>query len=482
LIEEGKTIPSQIARATFGGGPLFFAVQAFTALILFLAANTSYADFPRLSSILARDRYLPSVLKHRGDKLAFSNGIVILTVAASALLVLYGADVHKIIPLYVVGVFTSFTLSQSGMVVRWFRLKTPGWRRSAAVNGFGAVTTFLVLVIVASTKFRLGAWQVVILIPAVAWLLHQIRVHYTHVGEELRLEQRVGRVEANKAVVLVSEFPGATVKAFAFARVFAPRELHVVAFRVSEKKLRELRRHWKALGIKTPIEATGHRIADLLEYVQGLDPSETEPVMVVLSDPQDPNPLRQLRRSSLLLRIKRALLFQPGVVSSSVPYRPDVEPPPDRLRAPARLSIVVVVSAVHRATLRALEYARSLNPAELKALSIATDPEERERLLREWEEGKIDAPLEVVDSPYRSIIQPLLREVRSLGPSASDAVGVVIPEFVVGRWWQQFLHNQTALLIKAALFFEPNVIVIDVPYPLQGKRGRRTAPAPGRAD
>ncbi|MGH2770981.1 MAG: APC family permease [Actinomycetota bacterium] len=473
-IEEGRTVTSQVAGAVFGAAsPLFYAVQFFTAFILFLAANTSYADFPRLASILARDRYLPSVFKHRGDKLAFSNGIVILALAAGAVLSHYEAEVHNIIPLYVIGVFTSFTLSQSGMVIRWFRRRARGWRRSALINGVGAATTFVVLIIVSVTKFTLGAWQVIILIPTVALLLRRVRRHYDSVAEDLSVG-RATRVAANKVVVLVSPYRGATLKAVSFARAIAPRELHVVAFRVPERRLKEIRRRWRELGVLIPIEATGHRLDDVLDFVRDLDPSESEPVMVVTADVQDPSRLRQLRRTRLLLRIKRRLLYEPGVVTASVPFRPDREHESDRLRAPGRLSIIVLVSAMHAATIRALELARSLNPSELKALTIATDSGEAEELVRQWESRGIDVPLEVVDSPYRSLMQPLLREVRELGPNPSDAVGVVIPEFVVTRWWQQLLHNQSAFMIKMALLFEPNVVVIDVPSLIRGrKKGQR---------
>ncbi len=475
-IEDGRTVTSQVAQAVFGAASLlFYVVQFFTAFILFLAANTSYADFPRLASILARDRYLPSVFKHRGDKLAFSNGIVILALAAGAVLFHYEAEVHNIIPLYVIGVFTSFTLSQSGMVIRWFRRRSRGWRRCSLVNGVGAATTFVVLIIVSVTKFALGAWQVIVLIPAVAFALRRVKRHYDSVAEDLSVGRAI-KVWANKVVVLVSPYRGATLKAVSFARAIAPRELHVVAFRVPERRLKEIRRRWRELGVRIPIEATGHRLDDILDFVRDLDPSESEPVMVVTADVQDPSRLRQIRRTRLLLRIKRRLLYEPGVVTASVPFRPDLEHESDRLRAPGRLSIVVLVSAVHAATIRALEFARSLNPSELKALTVATDSAEAEELVRQWESQGIDVPLEVVDSPYRSLMQPLLREVRELGPNPSDAVGVVIPEFVVSRWWQQILHNQSAFMIKVALLFEPNVVVIDVPSLIRPRK-RRQRPA-----
>lgn len=462
---QGKTVPSQIAAAVFGTGSLlFYAVQFFTALILFLAANTSYTGFPALSSVLARDRLLPRVFQNRGDKLAYSNGILILAVSAAAVLVIYRADELKIIPLYVIGVFTNFTMAQAGLVKRWFRLRTENWRRYAAVNGFGAVTTGIVLLIVSSTKFLEGAWQVILMIPALAWVLYRVNGHYRRVGEELRFETAHVGIETNRAVVLVSGNFGATVKAFAFARAFDPDELHVVAFRVRERELREVRRKWASIGIRQPIEATGHEIEDLVEFVRGLNPRESEPVTVVLPDPQYPAIIDQILKGRLLLRIKGALLYEPGVVVISVPFRPDAEPEPKQLRAPTRLSIIVVVSAVHRATLTALEYARSLHPAELKALTVVTDPAATSELIRDWTSWGVDIPLEMVDSPYRSIVDPLLKEVRALGPNPQDVVGVVVPEFVVAKWWQNLLHGQTALLIKTALLFEPNVFVIDVPF------------------
>jgi len=476
-IDRGETVPSQIAGAVFGASTLaFYLVQFFTALILFLAANTSYADFPRLSSILARERYLPRVLQNRGDKLAFSNGILVLAVAAGAVLVNYRADVHDIIPLYVIGVFTSFTLSQSGMVVRWRRLKSPGWRRSAAVNGLGATTSFVVLIIVSITKFSLGAWQVILLIPAIAWLLYRVRLHYTQVSEELRQGPSVERIEANKFVVLLSPLLGANLKALSFARAVDPSELHVLSFRVPERRLREIRKRWEKLGIKIPIEATGYRLGDLVEFIRGLDPSPTRPVTVVVPDPQYRNPIVQIFRGRLLLRIKRVFLAESDVIVISVPFRPDKEPEPQRLRSPTRLAIIVLVAGVHKATVRALEYARSLKPSELKAVTIAVDALESSKLLREWTAAKLDVPLELVDSPYRSVIQPLLKEVRSLGPSPNDAVAVLLPEFVVARWWQHLLHGQTAFLIKTALLFQPNVVVIDVPHPI-GARQRAKVPA-----
>src|SRR5205814_5154247 len=156
---------SQLGRAIFGNGIVYYLIQAGTMLILVLAANTAYADFPRLLSIVARDRYLPRQFMNQGDRLAFSNGIVILSGLGALLLVIFGGDTHALIPLYMIGVFVSFTLSQAGMVVHWRRLREPGWRTSAAINGFGALVTGIVLLVVATTKSAEGAWIIILMIP-----------------------------------------------------------------------------------------------------------------------------------------------------------------------------------------------------------------------------------------------------------------------------------------------------------------------------
>ncbi|MCA1840474.1 MAG: APC family permease [Actinomycetota bacterium] len=476
----GKTVTAQIAAKAFGASSvMFYVVQSFTALILFIAANTSYADFPRLASILAKDRFLPRVLQNRGDKLAFSNGIVILAAAAALVLVKYRAEVNRIIPLYVIGVFTSFTLSQSGMVVHWFRKARAAtmraaappraWKRSALVSGIGAVTTGIVGIVVSIAKFPLGAWQVIVLIPIVAYGLYRINKHYGHVSSELQMGTVHERIDSDQVVLLVSRFRGAT-KALAFSRALAPTKLHVVAFRATQARVTDLQNRWDTMGVRSNIDRVGPRLADLIRYINELNPTVASPVTVVLPDPQYKSVFQQVLNGRSLLRLKRAFLNQNGVVLISVPFRPDVEPEPKRLEAPHRLSMIVFVSSVNRASFRALEYARSLRPSDLKALTIQTDPGEAARLTEEWAKYKIDVPLEVVDSPYRSLIDPLRRQVRELHPNPEDAVGVVVPEFVVNHWWQAMLHNQTALMIKTALLFEPNVVVINVPYRIDDRR------------
>jgi amino acid transporter len=327
---EQETVVSQIARGVFGGrGIPYYVVQAATMLILVLAANTAYADFPRLASILARDKYVPRQLMNQGDRLAFSNGIVGLSVFASILLVAYRGDTHALIPLYMIGVFVSFTLSQAGMVIHWRRLRGPGWKTNAVINGIGATVTGVVLIVVAVTKAREGAWIILLLIPIHVWLFRVTRRHYEEVSAQLSLE-----------------------------------------------------------GWKNPVT---------------------------------------LRRNVVL----------------------------------------VPMSGVHRAVVQAVEYARTLS-ADVRALYVSTDAASTDRLRRDWARWGGGTPLVVLESPYRSLMEPLLEyidEVDSARPD--DFLTIVLPEFVPARWWHHIFHNQRALLIKGALLFRPNVVVTSVPFHLR---------------
>ncbi|MGH7432002.1 MAG: APC family permease, partial [Candidatus Methylomirabilales bacterium] len=203
LPREGETVVSQLARTVVGTGPFYYVIQGTTALILLLAANTSFADFPRLSSLLAADRFLPRQFVNRGDRLVFSNGIIILALLASLLLVLFGGDTHALIPLYAVGVFISFTLSQAGMVRHHLHLREPGWRRGALINGTGALTTGIVLTVIAGTKFMHGAWMVVITIPLMVGMFAAIHRHYRQVGEQLRIKHFAVPDKVTHAVLLL---------------------------------------------------------------------------------------------------------------------------------------------------------------------------------------------------------------------------------------------------------------------------------------
>ncbi|MFD5724052.1 APC family permease [Streptomyces sp. NPDC127036] len=350
-----RTVIAQIAAAVFGGESSFgfYFIQAVTALVLILAANTAFNGFPLLSSILAQHRYLPHQLHNRGDRLAFSNGILALAIVAGLLLWGYRANVTSLIHLYILGVFTSFTLSQLGMVRHWNRaLRTepdPAARRrqhtARVINAVGAVFTGIVLLIVLVTKFTQGAWLAV-LAATVLWVL-----------------------------------------------------------------MRAIRRHY---------DATAAELA--------------------VTDPH-------------------AELVPPG-----------------------RVLAIVLVSKVHKPTLRALAYARAIHPDRLEALTVSVDAEDTDELRRRWEELAIDVPLTVVDSPYREITRPVVGYVRSVRrDSPRDVVAVFIPEYVVGHWWENALHNQSALWLKSRLLFTPGVMVTSVPWQLTSSAhaNRPTGRAPG---
>ena len=326
---EQETVVSQLARGVFGSrGFAYYAVQAGTMLILVLAANTAYADFPRLASILARDRYLPRQFMNQGDRLAFSNGIVGLSVLAAVLLIAFGGDTHALIPLYMIGVFVSFTLSQAGMVIHWRRLRGPGWRTSAFINGFGALVTGIVLLVVATTKTLEGAWIILLLIPLNVLFFRMTRKHYDGVAAQLSIKG------------------------------------------------------WKSPG-------------------------------------------------------------------------------------PRRNTVIVPIGGIYRSVVEALDYAKTLSP-DVRAIYVNIDAASTEQVKKEWERWGEGVPLVVLESPYRSLMEPLLEYVGQVsGQHPEDYVTIVLPEFVPARWWHHLFHNQRALLIKGALLFKPNTVVTSVPFHLQ---------------
>lgn len=353
-----KTLIAQLADTVFHGFPLgLYLIAGVTALILVLAANTAFNGFPVLGSILAQDRYLPRQLHTRGDRLAFSNGILFLALGAVAFVVAFQAQVTALIQLYIVGVFVSFTLSQIGMVRHWTRLLRTEtddtvrarMTRSRVINTIGFLCTGTVLVIVVVTKFVAGAWITILVMSALFGIMKLIHRHYASVSRELDAQA-----------------------------------------------------------------------------------AETEDIVL-----------------------------------------------------PSRNHAIVLVSNVHLPTLRALAYARATRPDVLEALTVSVDDAETRQLVHKWEQSDISVPLKVIASPYREITRPVLDYVKRVGKdSPRTVVTVFIPEYVVGHWWEQVLHNQSALRLKGRLLFEPNVMVTSVPWQLSSsERLKRLAPqsAPGDA-
>jgi amino acid transporter len=320
-----ETVLSILGHHIFGGGPLYYALQYTTFAVLVLAANTAFADFPRLAGILATDKYMPRQLAARGDRLAFSNGIVTLALVAWLLVWLFHGDTNALVPLYAIGVFVCFTLSQAGMVVHWRTTRSAGWQWKAALNGIGAVATGLVSIIQIVTKFTTGGWIIAVIIPVIIAILRKIHQHYTEFSEEI-----------------------------------------------------------KFLG-HSPI-----------------------------------NPLHH--------------------------------------------TVIVPVNGITKATSGALVYATTISD-EVVAVYIEVDSRDTARIEAEWEAWDIGVPLVVVASPYRSILKPLVEYVENLRMvTPGELVTIVVPEIVPKRWWEHLLHNKTALYIRTAFLFKPNVVVTAIPY------------------
>jgi hypothetical protein len=323
-----ETVLSQLGRVVFGEGPTYVVLQIATALILVLAANTSFADFPRLSSILARDRFLPRLFQFRGDRLAFTTGILALAVLSMVLLVVFNGSVDQLIPLYAVGVFASFTLSQSGMVVHWRRLRGPRWQRSAAINGLGAVATAIVTVVIAVTKFAEGAWLVILLIPLLIGMFYGIHRHYQRLERARRPETPLLPEEVViRAVVPVADLGTPARQALAFARAIACDDAHVVAVHVTDdlKAAEQLKRQWEEWepGVQMIIIESPFRslTGPLLAYIDALkDSSPGDTITVILPEYVPSSWWEHLLHNQTALRLKAALLFHPGVVVANVPY------------------------------------------------------------------------------------------------------------------------------------------------------------------
>jgi amino acid transporter len=337
---DSETVVSQIARATFGGrGWAYYLVQASTMAILVLAANTAYADFPRLSSILARDKFLPRQFMNQGDRLAFSNGILILSVLASVLLVVFGGDTHALIPLYMIGVFVSFTLSQAGMVIHWRSLRTSGWRTSAAINGFGAVVTGVVLMIVATTKAAEGAWIIILMIPVLVTIFEITRRHYDHVASELSLREWLPETQGRHVVLVpIGGIQRAVVKALRYARTLGD-DVRAIYVEIDPVATDSVRQSWSEWGqhvdlvvLESPFRSL---LEPLLEYIEGVQRANPGGYVTVILPEFVPRRLWQhLLHNQHALLIKGALLFKPNVVVTSVPFHLGTQAIPAAVTAP----------------------------------------------------------------------------------------------------------------------------------------------------
>jgi len=322
-----ETVVSKIARRVFGTGALYYCVQASTLLILVLAANTSYADFPRLSSILARDRFVPRQFANQGDRLVFSNGILILSGFAIILIVVFQGDTHALLPLYAIGVFISFTLSQSGMVRRWLRLREKGWRWRVRVNGVGAVVTGVVLLTLAVTKFAEGAWIVVVVVPLLVGAFVVMHRHYEEVAVELTLDGLEAPPRFQHTVlVLIGDVHRGVVRAVQYARTLAPtaavRAVYVETDPVRTAKLEEKWGKW-GLGVPLVVLTSPYRslLRPLLDYLDQIQArGDEQMVTIVLPEFLPRHWWQHILHNQTALLIKGALLFRKNTVVADVPY------------------------------------------------------------------------------------------------------------------------------------------------------------------
>jgi amino acid transporter len=328
LPSENETVVSQIARQLFGTGLTYYLIQAATALILVLAANTSFADFPRLSSLLARDRFVPRQFGNLGERLVFSNGIMMLAAFAALLIVLFRGETHALIPLYAVGVFISFTLSQSGMVRYWWRERQRGWRHRLAINGVGAAATGVVTIVIAATKFTHGAWIVVVVIPLLVVSFLVMRRHYDEVAEELSLEGLEAPPELQHTVlVLIGDVHRGVVLAVQYARSLAAPSAAVRAVYVETDPARtsKLEEKWARWGLSVPLVVltSPYRslLRPLLDYLDQIQSrGDDQMITIVLPEFLPGKWWQHILHNQTALLVKGALLFRKNTVVADVPY------------------------------------------------------------------------------------------------------------------------------------------------------------------
>jgi amino acid transporter len=485
--DSSRTVIAQIANAVFGSGFMFYVLQTMTAGILILAANTAFQDFPRLISFLSRDRFLPRQLMNRGDRLVFSNGIVILAVVATLLVVAFNANLNSLIQLYLVGVFISFTLSQAGMVMHWRRSDEPRSKQRILINGSGALVTGTVFLVVVTTKFLEGAWIVVAAIPLLILLMWSIYEHYMDVARQLAhperrpLDRRVGN---HTIVMLVERLDASVARAIGYVRGVRPREAMAATFDKSTAATFGRLAPDIPLTLLDRSEGTTEAIKEHLARVRKKIPRE-DFLTLVVPELHKGRGLWEIVRRPRLHRLKASFLGVRNVqVIDVTVMHADIDPRIDEAQEIARNYVVVLVSGLHNATLQALEYAETLNPTDLRAVSFGLDPASTEKLADEWMRYRIPVPLELEESPYRDIGHSLGRYIEQFQADGRNrVVTVVIPEFVVDKMRHQVLHGQTALLVKRHLLFERGVVVASVPYHLGDREGTagQDNPAQSRA-
>jgi amino acid transporter len=479
---ETRTVISAVGRTVFGGGAagyaLFLMLQVATTLILILAANTSFADFPRLANFHATDNFMPRQLTKRGHRLVFSNGIIGLAVASTVLVVIFQADVHRLIPLYAIGVFMSFTLSQAGMARRHIRLEEPGWRHGLMINGLGGVTTAIVTVIIAYTKFRHGAWAVMVFVPAMVWLL--VRLNHQYAREQRELEQDLQRLVVSDlqrpvTILLVEEFDSKTIHALQYAKTIRSEQVFAVHIEDDPLRTMELQTEWQAAGLgEVPLKVlrgSGEGASRLAGFV-GAMPADKDITVIVPVPHEPPSIWDRVSDGRAGARLTRALLPYERVRVTLVRDHPDgVHPlqhdaqgrPVVRLTPRGQHHVVVLIDKLDQAVLRALHYAMTFGATDVRAVHAAVDPERAMVLTERWMQHGVPIPLDVIECWDRNIPRALERHVLALGSHGAE-VTVVMPRRDFPTFRQRLLHDRTSGSIMKALGRYPHIDVAAVPY------------------
>jgi amino acid transporter len=493
VADESKSVLAQIAQAVYGTGPigriLFLILQIATTAILVLAANTSFADFPRLASFHAGDAFMPRQLTKRGHRLVFSNGIAALALAASVVILIFRASVTNMIPLYALGVFTSFTLSQTGMAKRHLRLREPNWRFGLFVNGLGAVTTFIVAIVIAVEKFAKGAWIVMVLVPILVAIL--VRVNKTYeaedeqlvIGPEDRADGANGRME-HTAIVLVDDLDEDTLHAAQYARTISPTRVTALHLGHPDPTLTDA---WMASGIRIPFESieTDDRPGRAIgRYLKEHHATE-EQVTVIVPSPADEPFVARLRRARAWAGMAAALRELPNVGVVVVhAHGPKGRHASVRLHGPLaprrRHVALILVEDLDRAVLKAARYARGIDALEVRAVHAANDPERSVELIDQWIAFGYLAgiPLDVEECFDRNIERSLRLYVARFEDPATE-VTLILPRRHFPKRRHLLLHDRTSRRIARAFADEPHVDVVIVPFQL-GDGSPTPADAPPR--
>jgi amino acid transporter len=488
VADESKSVLAQIGQAVYGSGPvghsLFLILQISTTAILILAANTSFADFPRLASFHAHDSFMPRQLTKRGHKLVFSNGVIGLAAAASVIIVLFRASVSAMIPLYALGVFTSFTLSQTGMARRHLRLREKGWKTGLFLNGLGAVCTLLVTLIIGVVKFSKGAWVVVIFVPLLVAIL--VRVNRTYETEEEDLLEGLGRIDRplptrHIAVVLVDTLDEKTFHAIQYALTIQPQELVALYLASDDHAASALAQRWRFAGLPGRLEIAqcqgSSRPECLNRRVRELAQGDVQ-VTVIVPGPVALGFRQRVTRGRSWSGLVRPLREVDNVSVVVVREHGGAGHPTGigrvHITPRSRHIAIILVDRLDRSVLKAIRYARSIQALDIRALHAGIDPGRAQELAEQWAEAgtALRIPLDLDECFDRNIARTVRAYVDGL--QAEDAeITVVVPRREYPRLRQRLLHDRTSRSIARALADQSHVDVVLVPYRLHHRLAER---------